>query len=252
MANERFSEYIEEHPKIWLQNLYEESSTQKHPLGTRRRLSDGREFVYVKAGATNIVSGVVCQTATTDPTNTANLAVTANANVGERSIAFTMGDSTRANTANAYAEGWAYINLHAANGATAYKIRYHAAIAANAGGTLYLYDKVRANITTSNKVSLAYNKHAGVLVHASVPTGAIVGVTLQAVTANYYAWLQTKGEAAVLTQGTLVVGDHCIPDSTTDGAVGPNANGSETEQIVGRVVQVNANGQHSLIDLAIA
>ena len=251
MANERFAEYLEEAPKMWLQSLFEESSTQKHPLGVMRPLADGRMYVYARAGATALAPGKLCQTALTDPTNTANL-VPSVANIGDRVIRLTMGDSALANVANALAEGWIYVNLHAANGAQAYKIMYHAAIAANAAGNFYLYDKIRsANIAAGNGCSLLKNKYKDILIHASVPTGAVVGVPMFSITANYYAWVQRKGPAAVLTQGTLVVGDHCIPDATTDGAVGPNANGSETEQIVGRVMQVNANAHYSLIDLDI-
>ncbi len=249
MANERFSEFIEEAPKIWLQSLFEESATQKHRLGTIRPLADGRQFVYIKAGATNLAPGKLTTPAVTDPTNTANLVPTA-ANIGDRLITLTNGDHALANVANAYAEGWIYVNLHAANGAVAYKIKSHAAIAANTAGTFYIYDKIRgANIAAGNGCSLLKNKYSGVLIKANTATGCALGVPVFSITANYYAWVQKKGPCAVLTQGTLVVGDVAIYDATTVGAVGPNANGGEMKNAIGRVLQVNANGHYSLIDL---
>lgn len=241
----------EDGPALFIQSLFDQSSTKKQALGTVRRLDDGREFIYCQAGAANIAAGVLVQSAVVDTANVANLAVTAVANVGDKSIAFTMGDSAAANTANAYKDGFVYTNTGAGNG-TAYKIKSHAAIAANANGTLYLYDKLRANVSNATtKISLIKHPCAGVIVHPSPPTASIVGATTYPVTANYYFWAQRKGPAVVLFNGTVVNGDACIPSNAVDGSVMPSANGQETEAQVGMCIANNANAHWGMVMLNI-
>lgn len=244
-------DWVEDGPQLFLQGLFEQSSTKKHPLGTVRRLSDGREFIYCKAGAANIAAGVLVQSAVVDSANVANLAVTAVANVGDKSIAFTMGDSAAANTANAYQDGYAYINTGAGNGCL-YKIKSHAAIAANANGTLYLYDKLRSNISNAtSKISLIKHPCDAVIVHPSPPTASLIGATTFPVTTAYYFWAQKKGPATVLFNGTVVNGDAVIASSAVDGSVMPSANGQETEAQVGMCIANNANAHWGTVLLNI-
>jgi len=250
MANERYAEYIEETPKSFVQGLFEESSTAKHPLGTTRRLSDGREFIYCKMGAANAVAGSVYQGRVPVIANEANMAVTVAGTIGDRSIAFTMGDSTLANTANALAEGFVWVSTGAGNG-HCYKVKNHAAIAANAGGTLYLYDKLRANIATAtSKISIVPNPCSGVIQAVANVTAVPVGVATFIVTTAYYAWLQKTGPCAVETDGTVVAGDTVICSAAAAGTVQPAANGTEMYFQVGKCIANNANDHWSLIDLA--
>lgn len=248
-----------EAPQQYLQGLFDESSTQKHPLGTRRRLSDGREFIYVQAGTSNLAAGQLVQGEVCDVANLANLAVTANQAAGNKVIALTVGDSTEAATANAFAEGYAYINTGAGNGCV-YKINHHAAIAANANGNMYLSDKLRVAITTSSKVSLYKHPCKKVIVHPSPPTASLVGVPTFVVTANYYAWIQTKGPAAVEVEegsgAAVVEGELAFASPGANGCVTgcvDNANAIDTQTTalfpVGRVMANNANDHWALIDL---
>lgn len=250
MTNERFGEFTETNPKLFVQGLYETSATQKHRLGTIRKLGDGREFIYAKNGAANTVAGSIYQGVAPVVANHANLAITANANVGAREVSITMGDSTLANTANALAEGYLWINTGAGNG-HCYKIKSHAAIAANANGNMALYDKLRANIAAAtSKASIMPHPCRAVVIHGSPPTGDIVGVATQIVLANYYAWFQTRGPCAVEVEGTVVNGDIVITSETVDGACGPGANGaSEEEYPVGICIANSANDHWALIDL---
>jgi len=250
MADERYAEFIEETPKAWVQGLYEESSTQKHRLGTIRKLSDGREFIYCKKGATNAVTGQIQQAVAADVANIANLAITANVAANARAVVVTLGDSNLANEANAFAEGYLWVNTGNGAGDT-YKIRHHAAIAANANGTFNLYDKIRSNmIAADTKVSILKHPCKDIVVHDSPPTGAIVGVATFEVTANYYAWFQKRGPCAVEVEGTVVNGDIVICSETVDGTCGPGANGaSEEEYPVGVCMANNANDHWALVDL---
>ena len=249
MANERWGEFQEETPKAWAQALYEESSTKKARLGAVRRLNDGREFVYVQQAAT-IGSGLLCQAVVADVANLGNLAVTANANVGAREIAFTLGATNAANTQNEFEEGWIHVSTVNGSNWTAYKIKQHAAIAANANGTLYLYDKIRANLTTSSKVTVTKNKCKKVIVSpASTPTGTLVGVTVMPMTANYYGWIQKTGEGAVAVNGTVNSGDGLIPGDVAGYAVAAGAN--DLVPLIGYCMVNNADNGAALVDLNI-
>jgi len=249
MANERYAEFTEETPKSFVQGLFEESATQKQRLGTIRKLSDGREFVYAKMGATVGVAGSLYQSPVTDIANVANVTV-ANANIGDRSLTITpvtivAGDLT----ANTFAEGFVHISTGAANG-MAYKIKSHGTLAANTAAAFTLYDKLRsANVATAtSKATLTRHPCKDVIIHPSPATAALVGVATFPVTANCYAWLQKRGPCAVETDGTVVGGDGVIASTAADGCVAPEtANGLDYK--VGVCISDNANDHWSLIDL---
>jgi hypothetical protein len=250
--------FVEVDPKTFVQSLFEQSSTQKQRLGTIRRLSDGREFIYGQAGGANIAVGVLCQGAVHDVANHGNIAVT-NANANDTSVTVTLSDL--AATANMYAEGYLHIsNSTTAGKGYAYKVKSHPAANANANLVIQLYDYLRANLTTAF-VTLCRHPAKALIIHPSPPTQALVGATVIPVTANYYAWFQRRGPAAVLANGTLVAGDHVAPSASVDGSVSPanslNANSNADcpgllEQRVGKVLTVNADGHYALIDLNLA
>ena len=249
MANERFAQFTEETPKSYVQGLFEESVSQKHRLGTLRELSDGKQYIYGKVGAANIAAGYLCCGPTEEAANKSDLAVTANANVGERAVAITIGDLAANVTANQFAEGWLYEDLANAANSCAYKIKSNPAFVANASGTIQLYDKIRSDITTSFTVSLAAHQCSGVIIHPSPNLNVLVGVSTMPMTTLYYGWFQKRGPAPITAVGTLVVGETCVP-STVDGSVTIGANGtSEILQQVGTVMVPNANDCFALIDL---
>jgi len=245
MADERYAEFYEESPKLYLQSLFEESSTQKHRLGTVRKLSDGREFVYVKVGAANLAVAKAVQGEAMEA-NHANIAVAATANIGARTVTVTLSNASVA--ANAYAEGTLHIQSNTAAGYY-YKIKSHPAANANANLTLTLYDKIRgANIANTCYATLVKSPYKDVIVTPAAATQKIVGVPVIAMTANYYGWVQKKGPCAVLVAGTLVAGDMAY--EAANGAVGPPAaNTVPTTQYVGRVLQLGANAAYGLVDL---
>jgi len=247
MANERFASFMEAAPKTFLQGLYEESSTQKHPLGTKRVLSDGREYIYVQNGGANLAAGFLAQAPIGDVANTANLAIAANAAAGNKAIYITNGDHDLLGTANAFAEGWIWVNTGSGVIGDLYKIRGHAAIAANAAGWINLYDTIRTALTTSHKVSVRPNAYKGVLLDAG--TAVIVGAAFMDLTANYYGWLQLRGPCALSTDGTVVLMNRVYNSA---GEIIPStANGNDMSKLcyIGKVISVNANDHASLVML---
>jgi len=245
MANERWAEYQEDHPKLFLQSLFETSVTQKHPLGTIRRLTDGREYIYFENAGTNLAVAK-CIQGPAEEANHSNIAIANTANIGLRAVNVTLSDANV--VANQYAEGFLHVQSNVAVGYM-YKIKNHPAANANANLTVTFYDKIRGvNLANTCYATLTKHPCKDVIVTAATATQRIIGVPTGIVLANYFAWAAKKGPCCVLVAGTLVAGDMAY--EAANGAVGPpTANVVPTQQYVGRVLQIGANAAYGIIDL---
>jgi len=229
------------------QDIYAKSSVQLEALGTLRVLDDGRAFAYARAGAVDLAAGKVTQTAIPSATSTDEV-VAASAAVGDMSISVTFGGAV---TADFYKDGYLWVNDDTGEGHV-YRVRGHAA--GTTAVIVNLKDPVRVAITAgAGTVSLIQNPQDLVIVYPTTGTGAPAGIPPIPVTANYYFWNQVKGPAAVLTDGTIVIGQHVRVSDGTAGAVEPlDRDGTaEDEAAVGTVLQVNATTEYSLIMLDI-
>lgn len=229
------------------QSIYEESSSAKHSVGDSIMLSDGRVFYYTLNGAVALTAGQVCQNAI-PIANHKNIAVATAVVAGDMKVRVTPGATGGA--ANLYANGFLHCNDVAPEGHI-YKIKSHLVITASTAFWVNLYDPVIEAMSTSSEVTLTHNPYSGVIVAPTTMTGIPVGVPLIDVTIGYYFWLQTWGPAPVLTDGTLVIGQHCRVSDGTAGAVEPlDRDGTaEDEPEVGLVMQVNATTEYSLVFL---
>ncbi len=232
-------------------DVFTPHTDQKVKLGTRREMPDGRVFRYAQLGASNVAAARVVQSVVPS-SNHVNVAVAAAVAAGAVKITLTLGAT--AVVANEYADGYLYINDAGADVTTEgylYRIASHPAADASAACefTLYNDSPVVIALTTNSEASLHHNPFRKVIIHPSPPTAQALGICPVAVTANQYFWLQTRGPAAVLTQGTLVAGDFCAPSATVDGAVMPSAAFETDGPLVGLVMSVNADGEESLVDL---
>ena len=178
------------------QGIYDESSTQKYEVGTRLALGDGRVFYYCKNGATALSVGRPVQ-AVTNRTMVANIT---NVTAGDDYV--TIDSAAAAITAGDYDNGYAIIH----DVGHMYKIRHSPTIAASGSGNIYLYDVV-GFATSTNDVTIFKNPCHSVIALAD-PISFMIGVTLIAVTANYYFWAQTWGPCGVLTKATTAVEKH--------------------------------------------
>lgn len=231
------------------QDLYTISDTQKLPLGTKIRLADGRAFVYGKAGAADLAPGKINQSVV--PTEE-DQAVTVTAAVGTSAVTVNFDG---AQTANALAQGYLYVNDDTGE-PQLYTIKSHPA--GTNGVTIQLNERIRTAITAAaGTVSPLKHPLDGVIVHPSPPTAAIVGPCLVTITASYYGWFQVSGPAALLTDGTIVIGKTVMPSASVDGAVVDalltegTPNTGNNAPVVGIVIQVSADTEYSLVNLAI-
>ncbi len=228
-------------------NPYAVETTQRFPLGTR--LIDGdREFRYAKAGNTipvaNLVQGTVPLAGHIDE-------VVNEPAADATTIAFTPNTVTTDDiTANQFRDGYIHINDDTGEGYM-YRIKSHPAILGGASGTITLYDPIVVALGANATATIHYNRYKKFLIHASPPTALLAGVTCCPVVLNDFCWLGVAGPFPVLTQGTLVIADFCVPSATVDGAVMPSAAVETDGPPVGMVMAVNADTEYSAIWLNI-
>lgn len=181
-------------------------------LGCLATTGDGRYFRYVLAGATALVPGKL-QQSSAEVTGNENLAC-AVAAIGATSITTT---STVTVTANQLTGGTVQVTTGTGVGYN-YQIGTHPA-ATSAVLTFNIVDPIIVALDTTSRLDLTPSPFANVIVNPTTATGTIVGVAVAATPATFYGWIQTKGPANVLAQGTIVVGEEVGASSTTAGAI---------------------------------
>lgn len=239
-------------------DIYGTDTVQRHPLGTLAITRDGRMFRYATAGAVALVVGEVIQSSAPIANH---LALTSAAqSVGDggptRPIVVTPGAT--AGAANLYAEGTLQISTTPGLGQV-YRIAGHAAISSATAFNLYLDpdDTLQTALTTATRYGLFANPWKNVIETPTTLTAPLAGVAISAIPANTtsqnYGWLQTRGPASVLINGTPGVGVLVMNSATTAGAVDViTTTNLVTSNIVGRMMQVGVstknNGVYLLID----
>ena len=235
------------------------TTTLKHRLGTKMTYNDGRVFYYSYA-AEAITAGKVTMGSQTSSGHLTDLAVAEAASAGANQIKLT--NSTTAITGSGkytgdfgtrgdYVDGYVFINDVTGEGQI-FTIADHSS--ATASGTLtidfYDNDSVQTALTTSSQAGI--HKPIGHSVEvwdASDIDGPALGVPTHDIASGEYFWNQTAGPAAVLSGGTLVLGNEAY--TSTDGAVDPSASDNSAECRVGTVLAAAADTEYALIDLAI-
>ena len=241
-------------------------SEKRHPLGTLMALPDGRSYRFANIGGTAIATARVCQSEVPGA-NFDELVVPAAEAAEETTVEITNGATTIA--ANLFNEGYINVEDDAGEGHL-YKIKSHEVEGAGSAnfdvnierGKFYDDDAggnkhgLVVAWTSATTVGLTRNPYDDVIIHPSPPTAAVVGCTPRALAANKFGWLQVKGPASVLTEGTLVIADSVQPSSSADGAVTPMTltEGTPNTEIaanVGVCMEVAATTEESLIALQI-
>lgn len=224
--------------------------------GSRLVLPDEREYRFTLNDGTAEVAANLYQSAL-PVANHLNVVCDVARAVGATAISATLGATAAA--VDVYAEGTVHTNDAAGEGYN-HRIKRarssgeaHAAVAASGIITVSLIagETVQVALTTASEVTFEQNRFRVVLIHASPPTARLVGVSPGVAAADRWYWSQVRGEAAVLTQGALVIGDFCVPSATVDGAVMPSVAFETDGPYVGIVGSVNVDTEQSLVDLKI-
>lgn len=210
------------------------STNQVYPLGSQLCFQDGRKYRFASCGGSTLAVGDLLQGAAGVSGDRAQAGV-ANA-IGQRSPTVT---NTNPTTVNLYQEGYLVIDT-TPGGGELYVINDHAAIAAATGTyNLAAGHAIRTALTTASTTTLVKNPYKLVIqMPATTATGPVCGVAVKALTSGQFGWVQTAGMAAVLANGTLVIGDTASTTRAAAGAVGPRVNATGIEFQAGVVVAV--------------
>ena len=218
-------------------------ASQLFPLGSKL-LYGNTTYRYCKMGSGAVTAGK-CVTHAASIAHHFDLTPTAGVAAGETAISVeTAGTDI---TLNQYAGGYLYVNDAAGEGQML-RIRSNPAHdhSADASIVITTYDDLATAITTSSRVTLIADPLSALIVQAATTTGATMGVTVVDMAASHFGWMAVSGPQAVLTSGTLVVGNHAVPLGAA-GAVGPAA--GDVIQVIGTVMIVNVTTDYSLINL---
>ena len=233
-----------------------QTSEQKHKLGTRMVFDDGRAFRYAEAGGSDIAAGAVVQAAAGVAHHDMDLAITTAAS-GATAVTVTLEGT--ASTKNQYKDGFLYINDGASGEGHVYKIKSNAA--GDSSGTCVITLDEEDGIVTAltngtHLAGLAVNTYSNVIISPTTVTNMAIGVAPRLLTTEYFGWLQTWGEAAVLANAAGVVGQHVRVGgaSTAGGTEDMDFDGSgENEQIIGvQLLIASAATDYAFVYLTIA
>lgn len=199
----------------WAQGLYVTSSTAKEMVGTLRFDLWGNKYRYAQAGSVAIEPGKLMVAADMD-TDVENESVTSAVAVGETQVDLTITSTTVAE--DKFRGGNLIINDADGEGHR-YPIAHSSAVSAGTAISITLFEPIRVALTTSSEATLMESAWKGVVISATDQADLPVGVPLVDVTADYYCWLQTGGEACVLADEDAAKGAALTIGTGVAGAV---------------------------------
>lgn len=233
-------------PQTYSLPLYQSESTQSVPLGTIAYDEYGNKYRYAKAGAVDLVADNLQQSPAI-VANHQNMALAANAAVGDYSISVTVGAT--AVTADQYKDGYVVINAGSGIGQR-FDIASHLANAGSATLVLNLKEPVRVALTTASSKASLCSPYGGTIVNPTTATSTPAGVCTYAVTATYYYWLLVDGFCSVLSDVSIAaVGLGIIPSTTTAGCI---TVATATGANIGYAVQASVSAEARVARIAIS
>ncbi len=212
-------------------------------LGMEFERPDGRRYRYIKAGGTPLVVGNVLQAAA-EVTGNENLAFAATA-AGSTQVTTT---TTVTVTANQYAGGYLTVTVTPDLGQS-YRIKSHPAAT---GGTLVvtLETPLAVAWTTATRADMVRSPWDAVIVAATTPTGAPIGVAANDIAAGGYGWAQTWGPCNVVADAAgVTVGAEVSCSNATAGNVEAYVSG---QQVIGRALTGISASENGMIFLRIS
>ena len=225
-------------------NPYAESATALFPLGYKM-IYGNNIYRYVGIGGTAVTAGKLLQQPAV-VSDHANMAATATVAAGETAISVETGGTDI--TLNQYAGGYLWVNDVNGEGQML-RVKSNPAHDHSADPSIVItcYDALATALTTNSQLTLLADPSNDLIVAPATETGALMGATVIDLTADYFGWAVISGPAALLTVGTLVVGNAAVRSGGTAGGVAPATDNVLME--VGDVMAVSANTEYSLINM---
>ena len=219
------------------QGLYNESATKLHEIGQLGVDQYGNRFRYVKYGAAQTVGHLLQEPA--EDTAFRSMVCQASSAIGAETVSVTLGGT--AVTANLFDDGILTIELGTGLGQV-FRIKSHTVQTSTTGTCTFTLDRPLkiATVVTTTQISVRKNPYNGVIEYpVTTQTGRAVGVALYTSTNNYYGWIQSGGDCAVLFDtGTNTSNEvtSISPSAAVAGSVKPS--GTIGQPIIGIAAEV--------------
>lgn len=203
-------------------DLYTSTATQAGPFSVGQKIfgANGKSFNYALVGVSALVMGNLLQNSV-DDTSYTNMAVATAGVAGDTALAITNGTATitsqqfQGGSISVYTAGTVAVGDE-------YTITGVTGTLTTGGALSVKLDRpLRSAFTTSAKVTMVRSPYSGVIQFpASTQTGIPVGIAIFAAPASEYAFIQTGGVAACLSDGSsFAIGSNVGSVSGTAGCV---------------------------------
>jgi hypothetical protein len=233
-------------------NEFTVGTTQLFPVGTRMQRDDC-VYRYVKYGGTTIAAQLLAAEDPgaardeLDPTGSGTDYGTAGTAVGSTIISIATSISMEANDF----VGGSLVGEDLAGEGYRYKILRNTAVSSAVNASIEIQTGLAVAVTSASHFKLIKSKWMDVV---SAPTSVVattIGVGLGVGADDSFGWAQTRGPAAVQTEGALTVGLQARHSETTAGTVAAldYDESGVNNVLVGRVMEIGATTEKSLIDL---
>ena len=234
-------------PVIYGIKPHEDSTDQKHPLGSTGVTDDGRTYRYAQAAGTALNPGQI-QVASDIETQHEDLAVNT-FSVGDKTITVTLGST--AIVGNEYQEGFVFIINDTGEG-IAYAIANAPVSDASADVIITLDEPIAVAAVAATTVTLYRNRYRDIVVSDTNQTDLVVGVPNVTIAADSYGWIQTGGPCSILVDSNDTTAGQPITNGNAVAGAVETRNGA-TEQYLG-MQPVGANsdaGEYGVYELDI-
>lgn len=222
-----------------------QSTVKNRRMGQIMLYEDGRQWRFVENGGVALISDDLIQGPARIAADYTDIVVDAAAAAGDTAVSVTPTTTTAANTygdaRSVEAYGYMLVNKAAAAAAAAgvYRVKSHVVFAASAGIIITLQDPLHVALAINDEVGFIKNPYTDVVqAVATTITNRIVGVAQNAITIDYFGWLQTKGIAAVNSAASQIVGNRLVAIVAAAGRVGVEAETSGVPQYLGEALTV--------------
>jgi hypothetical protein len=195
------------------------SADKLHRIGTIAETADGKVYRYAQAGASNLVAGNL-QIGPSLVANHTNRTLATGSAIGSSTVSVPLGATAVAK--DDYRDGYLSVNDGVGEGIV-HLIAGNSAAAISGTTTVQLdnTEPIIVALTSGSDVTLKKNNWSGTVLSAVGQADFPAGVPNVAVTAAYYYWAQTGGEASVLNDASTVArGAELTISAATAGAVG--------------------------------
>lgn len=240
------------------------TTSKQTQYGAEGVTEDGRHFRYVSfGGTTTINAGTLVQAQLpTAQTNSQGLAitavgtnaqVTANLSLGSNQLVVTAGGTIF--TQDQFAEGTMQVIVGAQGsntGTYSYRVRGNtAATATNGYTTIYLAQSEPLRNTTAlvpgtDTVNLFVSPYNGVnstTTTTNIPIGIVINPVVNTASVTNYGWVQTRGIAAAISDGSTILSSSALSPSGTAGQV---ALFTGTRPTIGNSMVANSTATYSI------